>query len=135
MTTQKSSSPPREPPRFGFETLDNEYLLEEETCSWYDPEAFNPVRIGETFQSKYRVLGKLGYGSISTAWLCRDLIFSSANIAKHKTKKGFISISLPSKLITKETRKVDGDRNIYATKQVDVPDNPSHFVLCDFGDA
>ena len=32
-------------------------------------------------------------------------------------------------------RKLDGDRIIYATRQVDIPDNPSHVVLCDFGDA
>jgi serine/threonine-protein kinase SRPK3 len=32
-------------------------------------------------------------------------------------------------------RKVDGDRIIYATRQVEIPDNPSHFILCDFGDA
>ncbi|KAI9806285.1 MAG: hypothetical protein M1825_006400 [Sarcosagium campestre] len=34
---------------------------------------FYPVRIGEVFQSRYQVLGKLGYGSRSTAWLCCDL--------------------------------------------------------------
>ena len=32
-------------------------------------------------------------------------------------------------------RKIDGDHVIYATRQVDIPDNPSHAVLCDFGDA
>jgi serine/threonine-protein kinase SRPK3 len=32
-------------------------------------------------------------------------------------------------------RKIDGDRIIYATRQVEIPDNPSHFILCDFGDA
>jgi serine/threonine-protein kinase SRPK3 len=32
-------------------------------------------------------------------------------------------------------RKIDDDRIIYATRQVDIPDNPSHTVLCDFGDA
>jgi serine/threonine protein kinase len=74
MTTEKAPSPPREPPTSGFEVLDSKYLLEEETFSWYDPEAFYPVRIGEIFQSKYQALGKLGYGSVSTAWLCRDLI-------------------------------------------------------------
>ena len=32
-------------------------------------------------------------------------------------------------------RKVDGDRIIYATRQVDIPESPSRAVLCDFGDA
>lgn len=32
-------------------------------------------------------------------------------------------------------RKIHGDQIIYATRQVDVPDDSSHAVLCDFGDA
>ena len=48
-------------------------LLEEESFSWYRPESFYPVHIGDVFNAKYKVLGKLGYGSVSTAWLCRDL--------------------------------------------------------------
>jgi serine/threonine-protein kinase SRPK3 len=32
-------------------------------------------------------------------------------------------------------RKTDSDRVIYATRQVDIPDNPSYTVQCDFGDA
>ncbi len=32
-------------------------------------------------------------------------------------------------------RKIEGDRIIYATRQVEIPENPSHFILCDFGDA
>jgi len=57
-----------------YEVLDNSYLLEEETYPWYDPEISYAVRIGEIFQFRYQVLGKLGYGSVSTAWLCRDLV-------------------------------------------------------------
>lgn len=68
-------SPPRQPPTSGFEVLDDAYLLEEETFSWYSPDDFYHVRIGEVFQSKYQVLGKLGFGSVSTAWLCRDLMY------------------------------------------------------------
>lgn len=32
-------------------------------------------------------------------------------------------------------RKIDEDRIIYASRQTDIPDNPSRAVLCDFGDA
>ena len=46
---------------------------EEELFAWYSPDEWYPVRIGEVFQSRYQVLLKLGYGSVSTAWLCRDL--------------------------------------------------------------
>ncbi|OBT61314.1 hypothetical protein VE03_09523 [Pseudogymnoascus sp. 23342-1-I1] len=67
-------SPQRQPATSGFEVLDDAYLLEEETFTWYTPDDFYHVRIGEVFQSKYQVLGKLGFGSLSTAWLCRDLV-------------------------------------------------------------
>lgn len=53
--------------------VEDTQLLEEESFSWYTPESFYPVRIEEVFNAKYQVLGKLGYGSVSTAWLCRDL--------------------------------------------------------------
>jgi hypothetical protein len=69
----RAHSPPREPHTTGFEVLDNSYLLEEETLPWYEPEVFYPVQISEIFQSKYQVIGKLGYRFVSTAWLCRDL--------------------------------------------------------------
>ncbi|KFY06982.1 hypothetical protein V492_07560 [Pseudogymnoascus sp. VKM F-4246] len=72
--SRRAPSPQRLPPADGFEVLDNAYLLEEETYSWYSPEETYHVRIGEVFQSRYQVLGKLGFGSVSTAWLCRDLI-------------------------------------------------------------
>jgi hypothetical protein len=47
--------------------------FEEEQLPWYKPEQFYPVRIGETLDSNYKVLGKLGYGAHSTVWLCRDV--------------------------------------------------------------
>ncbi|PPJ52906.1 hypothetical protein CBER1_11505 [Cercospora berteroae] len=59
-------------------TVEPEYsgsdiLLEEESFSWYDRRAFYPVRIGAVLNTKYEVLLKFGYGSVSTAWLCRNL--------------------------------------------------------------
>lgn len=47
--------------------------LEEETWPFYSPELFYPVRIGEVFQARYQVLGKLGYGGHSTVWMCRNI--------------------------------------------------------------
>lgn len=32
-------------------------------------------------------------------------------------------------------RKIEGDCIIFATGDVDIPENPTHAVLCDFGDA
>lgn len=71
---QRPPSPPRQLSAVGFQTLDPSQSIEEETFAWYDPKYFYPVRIGEVFQSRYQVIGKLGYGSYSTVWLCRDLV-------------------------------------------------------------
>ena len=69
----RSASPPRIFSSTGFKVISDVEKLEEENWDWYKPDLFYPVQIGEVFQSRYQVLGKLGYGSRSTAWLCRDL--------------------------------------------------------------
>jgi serine/threonine-protein kinase SRPK3 len=53
--------------------IDPSRMIEEETVSGYKAEHYYPVRIGEVFQDRYRVICKTGYGSASTVWLCRDL--------------------------------------------------------------
>lgn len=75
MESAQPPSPERQLRTSRLEVLDDAYLLEEETFSWYSPDDFYHVRIAEVFQSKYQVLGKLGFGSVSTAWLCRDLMY------------------------------------------------------------
>lgn len=67
------ASPPHDASLAEPEYYGSNILLEEESFSWYNRDAFYPVRIGEVFQSRYKVLVKLGYGSVSTVWLCRDL--------------------------------------------------------------
>lgn len=47
-------------------------LVEEETVRGYKPERYYPARIGEVFHDRYKIIGKLGYGSASTVWLCHD---------------------------------------------------------------
>lgn len=66
------ASPPRKFLDSGFTVISDADKLEEENWDWDKPGLFYPVRIGEVFQTRYQVLGKLGYGSCSTAWLCRD---------------------------------------------------------------
>lgn len=58
-------------------TLPEKTLIEEETLPHYDPDEFYPVHIGEVFENRYRVAGKLGYGTYSTSWLCRDIQYVS----------------------------------------------------------
>lgn len=53
--------------------LRSETLIEEETLPSYEPSHYYPVKIGDVYQSRYQVIGKLGYGAHSTVWLCRDL--------------------------------------------------------------
>jgi hypothetical protein len=50
-----------------------EHEIEEETVPDYKAEGFYPVRLGEVFNSQYQVVAKLGFGTASTIWLCRDL--------------------------------------------------------------
>jgi hypothetical protein len=64
-------------PNSGFELLDSSTKLEEETFSWYSTKKFYPADIGEVLQGSYQIIMKLGYGTASTAWLCRDLKYWS----------------------------------------------------------
>jgi len=63
----ESSSPP------AFIKVHPSNLIDEETFADYRPEEYYPVTLGEIFQDRYKIIGKLGYGSASTVWLCRDL--------------------------------------------------------------
>jgi len=44
----------------------------EEGMEKYRTGRFHPVRVGELYDSKYKVLRKLGYGQYSTVWLVRN---------------------------------------------------------------
>lgn len=59
-----------------YEKIDPSILVEEETLPGYLAQKYFPARIGQTFNKRYKVVGKLGYGSASTVWLCRDLLSS-----------------------------------------------------------
>ncbi|KAE8349272.1 kinase-like domain-containing protein [Aspergillus coremiiformis] len=67
------SDSPRQFPKSGFVKLNPKEKIEEEQLPFYDPQDFYPVYLGEVLASRYQVVSKLGYGTSSTAWLCRDL--------------------------------------------------------------
>ncbi|KZF26784.1 kinase-like protein [Xylona heveae TC161] len=69
----RSPSEPRIFPSLGWDSIDPSLLVEEEAIPTYRAEKFYPARIGEVFNHRYQVVGKLGYGSSATVWLCRDL--------------------------------------------------------------
>ena len=58
-------------PGFGRVSLEDKF--EEEKLPDYHAEGFYPVQLGEIFNERYQVLAKLGFGTTSTVWLCRDL--------------------------------------------------------------
>jgi hypothetical protein len=60
-------------PSEGFEVIPPEHEIEEETVPDYKADRFYPVKLGEVFNSRYQVVAKLGFGTASTIWLCRDL--------------------------------------------------------------
>ncbi|KXN80773.1 Serine/threonine-protein kinase SRPK [Leucoagaricus sp. SymC.cos] len=57
----------------GFAQIPVNNWIEEETNPDYVAGRYYPVRIGEIFQDRYQVVGKLGWGISSTVWLARDL--------------------------------------------------------------
>ncbi|EGP91784.1 unnamed protein product [Zymoseptoria tritici ST99CH_3D7] len=59
-------------PTKGVPFLPAESRIEEETIPGYVASRYYPVRIGEIFQDRYQIVGKLGYGISSTVWLARD---------------------------------------------------------------
>lgn len=67
-------------PANGFEELSVQEEIEEETVPDYKAERFYPVRLGEVFKSRYQVVAKLGFGTASTIWLCRDLEYVFGNV-------------------------------------------------------
>ena len=64
-----------------FEVLDPSIPVEEETIPFYDAEHYYPVKLGETFQERYKTVSKLGFGTASTVWLCSDLTQSERFVA------------------------------------------------------
>ncbi|KAI1912232.1 hypothetical protein LOZ61_003394 [Ophidiomyces ophidiicola] len=46
--------------------------IEEQTLSFYFKKKYYPVKIGQIFNNRYRLIAKLGYGAYSTVWLSWD---------------------------------------------------------------
>ncbi|KAL8786573.1 MAG: hypothetical protein Q9213_002710 [Squamulea squamosa] len=52
--------------------------LKEEPLDFYCPGRYHPVKLGDVFRNRYKVIRKLGWGLYSTVWLAKD-----ASIDKH----------------------------------------------------
>lgn len=73
---QRPPSPVRQFTQSNIQPLDSNLKFEEETHPGYKAEDSYSVQIGEVFQSRYQVIGKLGFGGYSTVWLCKDLTYA-----------------------------------------------------------
>lgn len=67
-------------PSSGFDVIDSSEKVEEEILPDYLKERYYPVHIGDVLKSQYQVITKLGFGSSSTVWLCRDLRYVRTDI-------------------------------------------------------
>ncbi|KAM5508252.1 magnesium ion transporter [Microsporum canis] len=56
-----------------FVRIPTNQKIEEETIPNYIASRYYPTRIGEIFEDRYQVVGKLGFGATSTVWLARDM--------------------------------------------------------------
>lgn len=54
-------------------TEEPQRLIDEKNNLQYNKEEYYPARIGDLIRSRYRIIGKLGYGTNSTVWFCRDV--------------------------------------------------------------
>lgn len=70
------ASKPLRFPTTGFDLVPSSEKLEEERFDNFATGNYYPVFIGEVFRSRYQVVGKLGFGSTSTVWLARDLLYA-----------------------------------------------------------
>ncbi|KAI7264374.1 protein kinase [Hortaea werneckii] len=83
---------------------------------------------------RYQVLAKLGYGTASTVWLCRDLQLNlSPNNLLVGTDDAAISKVEQAELAEPSPRKVLADRTIHLSYEVPTTYNPP--VITDFGAA
>lgn len=70
--------PPDLPLRFpaaDFEVFSNSVIVDEEQFDDFKTGQYYPVNIADVYDRKYLVLGKLGFGSTSTVWLARNLMY------------------------------------------------------------
>ena len=60
-------------PKSQFQVIPNDQKIEEERLIDYRAERFYPIQLGQILNDRFQILAKLGFGTASTVWLCRDL--------------------------------------------------------------
>ncbi|KZF19211.1 CMGC protein kinase [Xylona heveae TC161] len=98
-------------PTSGFKTINASEIVEEEVFEEFKKGHYYPVSIGDVFDSKYQVVGKLGFGITSTIWLARDL-------ARHQ----YVTL----KAYTRNESSQDEEFQIYQQMHRGNPSHPGH---------
>ncbi|MBE3041280.1 hypothetical protein IMZ48_01575 [Candidatus Bathyarchaeota archaeon] len=62
-------------PAAGFEMFSDSVIVEEEQFDDFKTGQYYPVKIGNVYDGKYQVLGKLGFGTTSIVWLALNLMY------------------------------------------------------------
>ncbi|EEH35665.2 hypothetical protein PAAG_06712 [Paracoccidioides lutzii Pb01] len=87
-------------PSSGFDLTDVSEKIEEESPPTYKAEKYYPARIGEIFNDRYQIVGRLGYGVTSTLWLClrnkSNMLSSLSREPRHVALKLCVSYSNPN---------------------------------------
>ncbi|KAM0137133.1 hypothetical protein ACHAO1_004308 [Botrytis cinerea] len=86
--TRRKPSPPLRFPTTGYELISDAQPLDEEQIEGFKRGLYYPVNIGDMLMSKYQVVGKLGYGVMSTVWLARNLLAHEYFSLKVYTRNG-----------------------------------------------
>lgn len=73
MAVPRARSPIRTLPSVDFQVIPSHLGIDEEQYPWYNPDTWYPRQLGDVYNERYQTLVKLGFGSASTVWLCRDL--------------------------------------------------------------
>jgi serine/threonine-protein kinase SRPK3 len=80
-----------------FARIPSNQAIEEENIPDYVASRYYPVRIGEVFRDRYQVVGKLGFGASSTAWLARDMEYDASMIKSvlvHKITDFYVFLAI-----------------------------------------
>ncbi|EMR84738.1 putative protein kinase domain-containing protein [Botrytis cinerea BcDW1] len=160
--TRRKPSPPLRFPTTGYELISDAQPLDEEQIEGFKRGLYYPVNIGDMLMSKYQVVGKLGYGVMSTVWLARNLLAheyvslkvytrngdpqkefetyqhlntKADNILSEIEDKSILGAFTEAEMKHPSPRKVVNDVTVYASRRFDVPRIFGDSVLSDFGSA
>ncbi|KAK2787077.1 hypothetical protein FQN51_003454 [Onygenales sp. PD_10] len=90
--------------------------IEEQTLPRYHERHYYPIKIGEVFKDRYRVIAKLGYGAYSTVWLAWD-----ERAKQYTSLKVCVSQDTESSPIINEVNMLRRLKGFADTEQRDLP--------------